>query len=182
MGRAARSTRILYLEEVKFRAASKCYVISLVISYLPHDTRHIIQIPKKRLALLVMQILNAGGIEGDAGRTAATRLTRTRPPEQVKIEGTVRKAVAAAAFLRPCTEGRGGVEGSRELLIQQNTEGASERERAKASAAAVARWFLVLRPQKEKVEILLCGHFEAGREGTERRRKEERCAGVNWPP
>ena len=55
-----------------------------------------------------------------------------------------------------------------------------ERERAKA-AAAVARWFLVLRPQKKKVEILLCGHFEAGREGTERRRKEERCAGVNWP-
>ena len=50
----------------------------------------------------------------------------------MKIEGTVRKAVAAAAaaaLLRPCTEGRGGVEGSRELLIQQNTEGASERER-----------------------------------------------------
>ena len=99
---------------------------------------------------------------------AATRLTRTRPPEQVKIEGTVRKA---AAVLRPCTEGRGGVEGSRELLIQQNTEG------AEAATAAVARRFLVLRPQKEKVEILLCGHFEAGREGTERRRKEERCVG-----
>ena len=100
--------RTLHLEKVKFRAAPKCYIIS----YLPHDTRHIIQIPKNRLALLVMQILNAGGIEGDAGRTDGGDATDSNPPEQVKIEGTVRKAAATAALLRPCTEGRGGGEGA----------------------------------------------------------------------
>ena len=65
-------------------------------------------------------------------------------PEQVKIGRTISKAAAAAPSLH--RRGEEEERDSRELLIQQNIE------RVKA---AVVPWFLVLRPQKEKVEILL---------------------------
>ena len=79
----------------------------------------------------------------------------------MKIEGTVRKAfgvAAATAFLRPCTEGRARRSGglTRTIDPTKHREGKKEGERVKAVArAAVVRRFLVLRLQKEKVEILL---------------------------